>query len=292
MRENNCVALVVTYNRKDLLQETIGALRQQKTLCDIVIVNNGSTDGTEQILEEMNNNGDLIVINTGMNLGGAGGFNRALKEAMHGRWDYFWLMDDDCIPQQDALNQLLVQAEKNPSFGFLSSKVLWTDGQLCEMNKQKLQQGSLMDAGIQPCRQATFVSFFTSRSAIEQAGYPISDFFIWGDDVEFSRRLSALRTCWYVPQSVVVHKTAANTGSDISKDSKERLNRYRYAYRNEVYIARQEGGIRWMYQAAKIVYHSGKVLLQAKSEKRRRLGIIWSSSWEGLSFNPKVEREK
>lgn len=287
---NQTAALIVTYNRKNLLLECIEALRKSTVPCDIVVIDNASTDGTEAALSLFIDTGIIQYFNTGSNLGGAGGFNYALKVVMRESYQYFWIMDDDCIVTPGALKAFMVVAEEHPDFGFLSSKVLWTDGSLCRMNEQKLLEGSLESEKPVRCRQASFVSLLFRRKVVEQIGLPIKDFFIWGDDVEYTRRISAQYPCWYVPDSVVIHKTAGNTGSDIATDAHDRLPRYRYAYRNEVYIAKKEKGSRILYQAAKILYHTGRVLILSPDAKAERIQIIWNSSREGLSFDPKVEK--
>lgn len=64
-------AIVVTFNRITLLKECIEALRKQSYAdFSIIVVDNGSTDGTNLWLSEQ---GDLIVVKQ-ENLGGAGGF--------------------------------------------------------------------------------------------------------------------------------------------------------------------------------------------------------------------------
>lgn len=282
-------AIVVTYNRKALLVQCIEALLKQTVPCRILVVDNASTDNTREAIESYIESGTIEYFRMEKNIGGAGGFNFGLKTAANEGFKYLWAMDDDCLPTPDALEQLLSFAKEHPDFGFLSSKVLWTDGSICRMNEPKLLEGSFNDDKPRRCRQASFVSFFTQTSTLEKHGLPISDFFIWGDDVEYTRRISAIDPSWYVPASVVVHHTASNTGSDISKDSLERLGRYRFAYRNEVYIAREEGFSRRMYQLAKILYHTGRVLFLSPDHKGERIRMIWSSSKEGLSFSPKRE---
>lgn len=289
MPSSRTVALVVTYNRKALLLECIEALRKQTVDCSILVVDNASNDGTRHALEPLIQDGTISYIGMSENLGGAGGFCQAMKSGVEEGFEYLWAMDDDCIPEPDALEKLLDFAGEHPDFGFLSSKVLWTDGSACKMNEPKLIEGNLDTDKPVRCRQASFVSFFTSAKTVIECGLPIADFFIWGDDVEYTRRIIAKHDSWFVPQSIVVHKTARNTGSDISRDEAERLDRYRYAYRNEVYIAREEGLSRKMYQLAKICYHTLRVLVVSPDQKSRRIGIIWSASKEGLRFNPGKE---
>lgn len=282
-------AVVVTYNRKDLLLECLQALQKQTVACDILVIDNASTDGTGKALEPLIESGAIHYIAMEKNLGGAGGFNKALRCGTEMGYKYLWAMDDDCIPRADALEALLAFAETHPDFGFLSSKVLWMDGSPCKMNEPKLIQTPLDTIHPAPCRQASFVSFFTRADVVRKTGLPILEFFIWGDDVEYTRRLSSSYPCWFIPQSVVVHKTASNHGSDISRDDADRIGRYRYAYRNEVCIARNEGGMRIVYQGAKVIYHTLRTLVFAPDHKKERLAMIWSATKEGLSFCPKKE---
>ncbi|RYZ98092.1 MAG: glycosyltransferase, partial [Sphingobacteriaceae bacterium] len=86
------VGVVVTFNRLDLLKNCITSLkRQTRSLDQIIVVNNGSTDGTEKWLNEQQG---LIVIHQ-ENSGGAGGFHRGMKEGYEHNYDWIWVMDDD-----------------------------------------------------------------------------------------------------------------------------------------------------------------------------------------------------
>lgn len=289
--ELRIAAVVVTYNRKELLSECVGAVLEQTYPVDILIVDNASTDGTRQELEELICQGKIQYINTGANLGGAGGFHVAVREAVSRKYDYIWLMDDDTIPEKDAL-LTLVQAGKDTkgNFGFLSSKAVWKDGNVCRMNEQKFMGSEVVNGKkFTKCRQATFVSLFLPSRVVFQIGLPIKEFFIWGDDVEFTRRISEKYACYYVPESVVLHKTANNEGSNIATDDVSRMDRYRYAYRNEVYIARKENFSRKLYQISKIAFHIVRVILKSDGYKWKKIKIIIGASVEGLKFRPSVE---
>ena len=71
-------AVVVTYNRLDLMKKCVNALRKQSRILNtIFVINNNSTDGTKEWLDRQT---DLIVIHQ-PNVGGAGGFARGIDEA-------------------------------------------------------------------------------------------------------------------------------------------------------------------------------------------------------------------
>ena len=86
----NIIAVVVTYNRMELLKRNIRCLQQNKPISSIVIVNNGSTDGTTEWLAAQEG---LTVINQ-TNVGGAGGFYTGIQYAYQAGADWIWCMDE------------------------------------------------------------------------------------------------------------------------------------------------------------------------------------------------------
>ena len=177
------IAIIVTYNRKELLKESIEAiLNQDYDNCIPLIVDNASTDGTYDYLKEYVDENKIIYKNTGSNLGGAGGFNYGMKEAYKLGCDFMWIMDDDCIAHKDTLTEFLKADEKlNGKYGFLSSKVLWKDDSICLMNKQKKTFSKWLkdfETNYQEIALGSFVSFFVKSSTVKEYGLPIKDFFI------------------------------------------------------------------------------------------------------------------
>ena len=284
-------AVVVTYNRKEYLLNNIShLLNQENNNLDIIIIDNASTDGTKDAIEEFIINNQVIYVNTGMNLGGAGGFNYGIKFAYELNYDYIWIMDDDTYPYADALNELLIaDSNINDQYGFLASVVLWKDGSLCKMNLPKFKHfNKNNNPKFKQIIQTSFVSMFIPRNTIKNYGLPIKEFFIWGDDVEYSRRIGLNTPSYLILDSKVFHATKSNVGSNIVYDD-ERLDRYKYAYRNEVYIAKHESLKRIIYQIFKVIYHILKIIVYSKSKKLEKIKLILEASYEGIKFNPKKE---
>lgn len=145
-QKTNVAAVVVTYNRLALLKRCVGCLRGQTALCDILIVNNASTDGTEEWLAAQ---ADLLSRNTGSNLGGAGGFNYGMRWAVEAEFDYVWVMDDDTLPKPDALEKLLeANGLLKGDYGWLSSVALWTDGSSLFISEERAPICQLKQGGI------------------------------------------------------------------------------------------------------------------------------------------------
>lgn len=288
------VAVVVTYNRKACLLRCIDALRGQKGAhTDILVVDNASTDGTAEALAPLMEQGAILYRNTGENLGGAGGFNFGMRLAVEAGYDRLWVMDDDCIPDPDALAALL-QADRQleGNYGFLSGMAYWRDGSLCQMNIQKTGLWRKLEdptAPLTPVVMATFVSAFIPAERVRQVGLPIREFFIWSDDLEYTRRLSRRWPCYAVGDSRVLHDMRHNNKVNIATDSLDRLDRYAYLYRNEVYVYRREGLVGWLYLITRVGLHLFKIWLRSPV-KGKRMKVILSSFAAGLRFRPQVER--
>lgn len=294
-------AVVVTYNRKDLLLECLSCLQaqdfsnapQQNTALDILVIDNASTDNTHEALQSLIEDKAIRYYNTGSNLGGAGGFNYGMRKAVELGYDYVWVMDDDCMPHDDTLLEFLnADTELQGDYGYLSSVCRWIDGSICTMNTQRhplTKNVTDFSPKIQPITLASFVSLFVPSRIIEELGLPIKDFFIWSDDWEFTRRISRKYPCYLAGKSVVTHKSKSNGVGNIALDSEEKIDRYRLAYRNDIVFYRREGLKGYGYIFVRGLYHAFLVLTKAKSKKGQRLKTILKGNLEGLRFHPDIE---
>ncbi len=243
MSERVC-AVVVTYNRKELLRECLEALRGQTRRVDhILVVDNASTDGTEEMLRA--EFPEVEVLRLPENQGGAGGFHEGMKRAHGMGFDWLWLMDDDTIPREDALEELLLAAERAEGVlghkpDFLSSRALWTDGRPHPMNLQSLRGDlpdllfALLEVGLAPIRGASFVSLLVRREAVEEYGYPKKGFFIWNDDVEYTYRITRKGVGILASKSMVVHKSKSAYAPYQLKGKD--VERYFFEVRNKIWL--------------------------------------------------------
>lgn len=292
---NRVAAIVVTYNRCSYLVRCIQALREQTCPTDILIIDNASTDGTAEAVRTYTDAGQVQYYNTGANLGGAGGFQYGMRLATEAGYDYLWIMDDDCIPEPTAL-EALSEADRqlDGQYGFLSGMAYWRDGSLCLMNIQKTGlRTKIADptAPLTPVIMATFVSAFFPAARVRECGLPIKEFFIWADDLEYTRRLSRRFPCYAVGGCRVLHDMQDNQKVNIATDRPERLPRYRYLYRNEVYVYRREGLRGWIYLICRLLLHSARVIAGG-TQKGEKLRVIWGAFLSGLRFHPAVEYPK
>ena len=290
-------AVVVTYNRKEKLEKCIlKLLNQQGSECDILVVDNDSNDGTREMINDSFLAQGVIYYNTGANLGGAGGFEFGVKEAVSRGYDYIWIMDDDTWPSETALAELF-KADKllSGNWGFLSSIAYWTDGTICRMNIQKRNIFKHVGkkeykTNISPIEMCSFVSLLVKSEIVRELGLPIGEYFIWTDDYEFTGRISRKYRCYMVTDSKVVHAMDRHIRVDFARDDSSRLERYHYIYRNDVHCYRQYGIWGWLYIFLKNIYTILNVLLHANSSKLDRIRIVIQGMIEGISFNPSIRK--
>ncbi len=296
--ENKCAIIVTTYNRKKLLRENLEALLNQTfDNFDIYVIDNASTDGTDNEIKKFDDK-RIKYYNTGKNLGGAGGFCFGMKKANESKsnYKYVWIMDDDSIPNNDALESLVKKAKdiKN-QFSYLASLVYWTDGELFNMNIPTVNYKNKMDVKfdivskykLMPIETASFVGCFINFDAIMKVGLPIAEFFIYGDDVEYTNRLKKYAPAYLDIDSIIIHKAPSNMGADLALATEDRIDRFYYQYRNTIYKEKKDKNLlKVLYRVMKKFI---KIILKSKNHKLKRIKVLLKGTIDGMFFNPSIE---
>ena len=238
------IAVVVTYNRRDLLLESLAAVfAQDRAPEQVIVVDNASQDGTAAAVRDKFPAVHLAELNR--NSGGAGGFAAGLAVALADGADLIWLMDDDTVPEPGALaallaarDRMLARAGSPPAL--VASQVLWTDGREHPMNTPrrkpfvgKAERLAAAAVGCVPIRSASFVSILVDAAECRRRGLPRADYFLWNDDFEFTTRLLRGNTGLLCPASVVVHKTRTFGSTDADPGD-----RFFYEVRNKIWMFR------------------------------------------------------
>jgi rhamnopyranosyl-N-acetylglucosaminyl-diphospho-decaprenol beta-1,3/1,4-galactofuranosyltransferase len=214
-------AVVVTYNRKKLLRDCVGALlAQTKPLERIFIVDNASNDGTADDLRAASylNHDRVTYIRLDENVGGAGGFHAGMKAAYEAGYDWLWIMDDDAEPYADAYERLSRQYADDVRA--VASSVIDPDGSFAILHRGWFRKGFFADrfealdaSGYAqeavPVSFCSFVGFCVSRKTIDAVGLPRADFFIYCDDAEYCLRMRPLGPIVLATSSRVAHKAAS-----------------------------------------------------------------------------------
>lgn len=241
MSDPRIVTVIVTFNRLPLLQQCITALKNQNRLPDeIVIINNGSTDGTAEWLSLQNG----ITVITQPNAGSSGGQYTGVKYAADNNYDWVWCMDDDTIPTADALNAMVSSEYFTPASSFLCSVVLWKDDTFHKMNQPLLAGGKYEEkyhAGLRSSEviYCSFVSVLINTKAAKAAGYPLKKMFIWYDDLEYTIRLRQYGPGYVIGNSIVYHKTEKNLGPDFLPKGRKLNSKELLGVRNYLFIRKK-----------------------------------------------------
>lgn len=294
-------AIVVTHNRLQLLKECIAALEAQYRKPDeIIVIDNGSEDGTSEWLLQQTSVTHLRQANTGS----SGGQHTGMDLAWRKGHDWFWCMDDDTIPQPGALAALIgAPAISMRETGLLASVVRWTDGTIHTMNAPQIagtttllnkfrfdhaqaakQLANFLQIIKDHCVEistATFVSALVSRRAVEEAGLPLKDMFIWGDDTEFTTRINRHFKMYCVLTSEVVHKTFSNEGPPRRNIRPDQSLKYYYGVRNTLVVFRSEG-TSWLITSSKITVFFTILVLRAMKAQIPWVTLRWAV--HGLFF--------
>jgi len=214
----NTLAVIVTYNRRELLGRCIDHLQAQTCAPDsILVINNASSDGTVEMLQSRG-----IAFITQENVGPAAGWYRGIQHAVEHGFEAVWLMDDDGFPDAGALAAL--EAAMGPGVACASSVVLREDRPthfvfpfpvldgaglpVIFANPRKLDTLNDLRAHATDGRYP-FAHFFNgalvSVAATQQVGNVNPDFFISGDEVDYFFRLRNAGKVFSVLNAVHFH---------------------------------------------------------------------------------------
>ena len=268
------IAVVVTYNRRALLSECITALRNQTHKPDaILVVNNGSTDNTEQWLQSQD---DLFFV-TQKNVGSGGGFNTGIHWAFKHHYTWIWCMDDDGYPKQDALENILnantdtlclrncavINKEDKKSFVWKTKNYATIDD---------------VDTNIIEGVGHPFNGTMLHRSIIERVGLPQPRLFVWGDESEYFCRITKtnkIPVCT-VADSIHYHPAAVFS---FKKDWDFKNNWKMYYYiRNRFHINQSKFNNKLLAFAnycCFLLVMTGIVVLFQKTDKIKKLGFLF-----------------
>lgn len=220
-------ALIATYRRPHELRRLLEALAQiPHNLEMVMVVDNAADPGTRAIVELAQCPARYVA--AGENLGCGGGLKRAGEEAARvgaGRLTHFWILDDDALPTSQTLDGLLAAMEQEAADAACplvlgpDERVGWTPG-LTGLRRRRLAKKVATAAEFRrrigtrplPFTWAQGISLVVSRRAIDALGWHRDDFWVRGEDLEFSLRLTARYRGIFVPVVEVRHLPPAETG--------------------------------------------------------------------------------
>ncbi len=189
----------------------------------MVIVDNGSTDGSEEILKERCP--DAEIMQTGTNLGFAGGNNVGISRAVERGAKYVWLLNNDAEADPEALTMLVEAMEGDPAAAVAGSKVyyhddperIWCAGGMWRKGGLRLRQrgANRLDNGefdrLVPVGSVSGCSMLLRTTALREVGLLDEGYFLYWEDTDWCARAGkhGYRVL-FVPASRVWHKVSAS----------------------------------------------------------------------------------
>lgn len=285
--------IVVTYNRRTLLEHCLEVLGSQTTqLQSIIIIDNASTDDTEYWFYQSlyANNPKFIYLKLLNNTGGAGGFSSGLKYAQENGYDWAWIMDDDARPELDAFESLMATSPTPENiYGSIAVCGKNTSWQTSLMNTNSITTTNKV-ADIPTLAEVTFLPFLgllIHSSTIEKIGLPDSDFFIAGDDLEYCLRArKAGLKIMVAGQSRIHHSKAEIHTSNLFGFKLDRLKippwKNYYNTRNKILIAKKYHGFRLLTETLPGILMRLFINLLFEPQKLAHLHAVTTGIFDGI----------
>ncbi len=266
---NKIAVLIVTYNRKELLLKVLNSvIRELNSHGTIIIVDNNSTDGTEKLLSEQQliskefesfeniaflyenkiNGLKIFYLKLKENLGGSGGYHYGVKLALENEkeWDWLWFLDDDAMPEDGCLSELLKYKDKSsvliplryseninykefPAIRFNLKNPFLIDIRDVEFYKDFQTIDDLPE--MIEVEDFSFEGPLIKKDIVKKIGLPKKDIFISGDDTDY-----ALRIRYHLSKGLIlVPKARIKRLSSSPKDKKTPYWKEYYLNRNYYY---------------------------------------------------------
>jgi GT2 family glycosyltransferase len=291
--EPSISVVIPSWNRRDLLSRCLESLRHQEcTDFETIVVDNGSTDGSVELVRR--HFPDVILLCQSTNLGFAGAVNEGIR-ASRGR--YVALLNNDAVPDPGWLLALRKRIERSDRIGAVSAKVVRREpsgvvtfdstGDFLHVWGLPTPRGrGLVDKGEYDEPEEVFAACGAAamyrKSMFDEIGLFDPQFFAYYEDVDVSFRaqLAGYRV-WYEPGAVVHHEISATSGGGRTK-----LARY-HGPKNQwfLYLKNMPGALFWRHLAG---FWLMQVLFFGRS-MTRGLGLAHARSvGRGLLDTPRM----
>jgi GT2 family glycosyltransferase len=222
------VALVATYRRPREIARLLAALAQTPHGLElVVVVDNTGCAETRAAVELARCRAHYV--SPGENLGCGGGLRRAGEEALRlagDRLTHLWILDDDAVPAPETLAGLVEAMEREQADAACplvigpDGMVGWTPGladralhRLAEKPASPAEFRERLGSAPLDFTWTQGISLLVSRRAIDALGLHRADFWVRGEDLEFSLRITASYRGIFVPSLAVQHLPPAETGA-------------------------------------------------------------------------------
>jgi hypothetical protein len=289
--------VIPSWNGVHFLGECLRSLASQTHPADVIVVDNGSHDGTAELV-----GGEfpgVTVLPLPSNRGFAGAANVGIAHALGAGVDYVALFNNDAVAEPDWLEQLIACAEAHPGAGIVASKLLLADGEHIDSTGDFYSSwGWAYPRGRYEADRGQYdgpefrevfcgsggASLFRARM-LEEVGPFDEDYFAYLEDQDLGFRAQLLG--WrarYEPQARAYHRMMGTSAT------LEHFGRYQ-AIRNCIYLYAKNlpSPLVWRYLPKFLL---GLVLMAANDVRRRRFRAIAGAYLDAAIHLPAMLRKR
>jgi GT2 family glycosyltransferase len=191
----NIYVIIVTYNGIKWIKRCLHDVLLSDVNVNIIVVDNGSTDGTREFIE--NTYPDLELIKTNTNLGFGQANNIGIRKALQAQADYVFLLNQDGYVEEDAIRKLMEFHQKHPDYGVLSPQQMNGDGSALDKKFDSIVLSknciinSFVDSGTTIYNVYFVMAAFwlVSAECLKKVGLFDPIFFHYGEDGDYLSRV-------------------------------------------------------------------------------------------------------
>lgn len=212
--------IIVNWNGLKDTMECLGSLeRLEYPNFEVVLVDNGSTDGSATLIKAKYPN--LFVILNRNNVGYGKANNLGIEYALRNGANYVWLLNNDAISDPGALSTMVRVAEEDPKIGILGSKIYyandpgriwfagagidWPRGLSSHIGINETDRGQYDT--LRRVERVAGCSMLVRREVCEQVGLFDENYFLFVEEIDWCVRARKQGfSCVLVPSSIVYHK--------------------------------------------------------------------------------------
>lgn len=250
----------------------------------VVVVDNASADGSEARLRALHP--ELTLLQSGANLGFAGGNNVGLRYALAHGAEYVWLLNNDTLVEPDALTQLVAKMQADPGLGLCGSTLLYESardrvqalggahygrwlGTVRHIGHHERWPQEVDEQEVE--RQLSYLigaSTLASRALLETVGLMQEDYFLYFEELDWAARARGRFRLGYAAGSIVYHKEGSSIGGNDRAKSAKSYTADLYALKNRVRFTRR------FYPYALPTVYLGLLAALANRVRRRQWGRV------------------
>ncbi len=220
--KHNIAVVIPNFNGKDFVGKCLDSLQAQTHDVHIIVVDNGSSDGSAEFIKK--NYPDIELIELPENTGFTGGVNTGIKKALEQGTNYILLFNSDAVADRNWAKELVEAAESHATAGIVTCKFMRSDrkhfdstgdfyttwGLPFPRGRNKVDSGQYDKA--EYVFGATGGASLYKAECLKDIGLFDDTFFLYFEDVDISFRAQLKNwKVFYEPKAVAYHDVGATS---------------------------------------------------------------------------------